>query len=258
MQFDCFTLSMNQGKFLKEAIDSILNQDADVKYTVYDAGSTDGTRKFLENYRLDEFSKVEVDGDLGPADGLNYGIRNLSGDFFYYLNADDRLLPGVLNYVELYFSNHPECDVLHGSINIIDFSGKKIKVLPSMKFSLKGFALGYSVVYQQATFFRTRVFQNLMFNVNNRISWDGELIVDLASLGKVIHKTNKVLGEFRIYDKSISGSPGYKQLVRKEHARIALKILGHELKPSQKLYGYCVRVLKAILRRIFPRISYIK
>lgn len=258
MQFDCFTLSMNQGKFLKEAIDSILEQETDFNYLVYDAGSTDGSQNFLKTYKPHRYSTYFVENDLGPADGLNFGLQNSMGDVFYYLNADDRLMPGALHYVSQYFEENPECDVLHGSINIIDESGVKVKALPAMKFSLKGYALGYSVVYQQATFIRNRVLQNVSFNVYNRISWDGELIVDLATRGARIENTRKVLGEFRIHSKSITGSKNYRVLAQKQHKKLANKILGYDPSPGQRIFALSIRVFKATFRRILPRISYIR
>ena len=258
MKIDCFTLSMNQGKFLNEAIDSILGQQISSNYVVYDPGSKDGSRELLLNYGPNEFSRVFVDGDLGPADGLNFGLRNLKGDIFYYLNADDRLLPGVLHYITRYFSENPECDILHGSINVINSSGLKVKVLPSMKFSLKGYALGYSVVYQQSTFIRTRVLEGVYFNIDNRISWDGELIVDLAIRGARIHSTRKVFGEFRIYGESITGSRNYKYLVKQQHKKIAIKILGRNPTFLELFFALNIRFFRAVLRRISPRIEYVK
>lgn len=258
MKIDCFTLSMNQGRFLKEAIDSILDQSVSSTYLVYDAGSNDGSREFLESYRIDQYSKIFVDGDLGPSDGLNFGLQNLSGDIFYYLNSDDRVLPGVFAFVDRYFEDNPSCDVLHGSINLIDEFGRKTRVLPSMHFSLKGYALGYSFVYQQATFIRSRMLKQIRFNITNKVSWDGELIVDLAIAGANIHRTHVVLGEFRIYDTSITGSGKYRVDAQIQHKRISRKILGRDPHILETYQGLLIRTIKAIVRRIWPTIEYLQ
>ena len=51
MRISIVTLSYNQRAFLREAIDSILQQDyPDVEYIVVDPGSTDGSRELLESY----------------------------------------------------------------------------------------------------------------------------------------------------------------------------------------------------------------
>lgn len=251
------TLSRNQGKYLLEAIDSILAEKP-AKYIVYDCGSIDNSRQIIESKKSSILQTIYVDSDNGPADGLNFALQQLDQDIFYYLNADDRVLAGVFPFVIRYFSENPGCDILHGSIHVINASGSVVRVLPSMKFSLKGYAFGYSVVYQQATFIRTRVLREVKFNVDNRISWDGELIADLAIRGFNIHRTRKVLGEFRIHDESITGSSSYKYLVKQQRKKIAIKIIGHTPAFPELFFAVVIRFFRAILRRILPRIEYVK
>jgi glycosyltransferase involved in cell wall biosynthesis len=253
MKFSCLTLSFNQGMYLQEAISSIKSQNIDFEYLIYDPGSWDVSRA-LARSNIDKSTNVYfVDGDQGPADGLNNGLKKLNGDIFYYLNADDTVKPNAFIYVRDYFINHPECDVLHGSIEIINEHGVFLRTLPAMKFTLLGYALGYSVVYQQATFIRMRVLGENPFNTQNKISWDGELIVDLALAGAVIHQTQKVLGKFRIHSDSITGSGKFRNLAINEHSRIAREILGHEILPWEKLFGATIRYSRAARRRFFPR-----
>lgn len=254
MKIDCFTLAYNQGMYLQTAINSILSQKNLGKYFVYNPGSTDETSKVIaENASL--VHAIFVESDLGPADGLNHALELIESDIFYYLNADDEVLPGVFDYIVDYFLRNPDCDILHGSINLIDENGYMIRTLPAMEFTLRGYALGYSVVYQQATFIRRSVLPRNAFNVQNRVSWDGELIVDLAIAGAVIHQTQRVLGNFRIYSDSITGSGKYVSLAKNEHSRISRKILGHELTSSERFLGLIVRFSRAVNRAIFPSIS---
>jgi hypothetical protein len=194
---------------------------------------------------------ILVDEDSGPSDGLNKMFRNATGTILYYLNSDDRVVDGALRFAVNYFDNNPDCDVLHGSVKVINRIGEYVEVKPSMKFSLLGYALGYSVVYQQATFFRKEIFDRTGFNLENRTCWDGELIVDMAIAGANIHQTSKILGEFRIYAESITGSGRFHEQIRSDHARIAHKILGRELRKSDIFLGLVIGKFKAILRRIF-------
>lgn len=254
MKIDCFTLAYNQGKYLPRAIETICSQRNLGQYFVYDPGSNDETASIIAQNST-RVKAIFVESDLGPADGLNYGLGLIESELFYYLNADDEVLYGAFEYVCEYFRNNPSCDVLHGSINLIDENGKVFRTLPSMEFTLKGYALGYSVVYQQATFFRSSVLQNFSFNLQNRISWDGEFIVDLAIAGAEIHRTQKVLGNFRIYTESITGSGRFRTLARNEHSRIACKILGREVLFWEKCVGKTVRFHRAIMRRIFQIVS---
>lgn len=257
MKFACVTLSFNQGNFLSETIQSIINQGQEIDYLVYDPGSKDQSREIIRNFESDSVRAHFVEGDDGPADGLNKGIDLVNGDIFYYLNADDRVLPGAFQFVRRYFKDHPDCDVLHGSINLINEEGRMFRTLPAMKFSPRGYALGYSFVYQPATFIRKKKIPINAFNVDNKVSWDGELIVDLALSGASIHQTQMILGDFRIYPASITGSGRLKELAENEHKRIALKILGRDPHAWERVIAYIIRKLLAAKRRMKPQLEYL-
>jgi glycosyltransferase involved in cell wall biosynthesis len=254
MIFACLTLSFNQGTYLSEAIESIISQSELFDYLVYDPGSTDMSRNIIKKYGSGSVKSHFIDGDKGPADGLNKGLEMIHGDVFYYLNADDRLRPGALSFVSQYFLDNPECDILHGSINLIDSGGKTYRTLPAMKFSLRGYALQYSFVYQQATFIRKSVIPINAFNVGNKVSWDGELVVDLALAGACVHQTQMVLGDFRIYPTSITGSGRLSELAKIEHCRISKKILGRNVYVLEKILGFIIRKVRAFKRRTFPNL----
>src|ERR1039458_5622209 len=106
MRISIVTLSYNQRVFLREAIDSILQQDyPDLEYIVVDPGSTDGSRELLRSYG-ERISHVIFELDQGAADGLNKGFGQASGEIFGFLNADDFLLPGSLHRVAEFFQSH--------------------------------------------------------------------------------------------------------------------------------------------------------
>ena len=167
------------------------------------------------------------------------------------------MLPGAFEYVNNYFNQNPDCDILHGSINLIDEAGAIYRTLPAMNFSLRGYALGYSFVYQQATFIRNSVIPQTPFNIKNKVSWDGELIVDLVLSGASIHQTQILLGDFRIYPDSITGSGRLFELAKKEHSRIARKILGRDLHAWERVIAYIIRKLLAAKRRVKPQLEYL-
>jgi len=250
MSLACVTLSRNQGPFLREAIESVIKQSHFDEYVIYDVGSTDASRDIIESYS-EAVKIILVDKDRGPSDGLNTSFDLTTSTILYYLNSDDRAINGAFKYASQYFQDNPSCDVLHGSVRIINREGEVVAIKPSMKFSLLGYALGYSVVYQQATFFRREIFNETRFNLDNKTCWDGELIVDMALAGARIHQTKKILGEFRIYSDSITGSGRLREQIRKDHARIAKKILGRELRKPEILLGIMIGKFKAIQRRLF-------
>ena len=220
------TISFNQARFLRECIESVLAQKRPGvdRYVVVDPGSTDGSRQLIEQYR-GAIDHIVFEPDQGPADGLNNGFRLATGEFFGYLNADDRLSAGTLDFVRTYFAGHSEVDVLCGAIRIIDAEGRaSVRKRTADHFEVARYVAGVCTVGQQATFFRRDAFVRAGgFNVANRISWDGELLVDMALGGANFATVPKVLGDFRIYPESISGSGAHLDKLHAEHRRVGEK-----------------------------------
>ena len=136
MKVSIVTISYNQGSFLEETISSVINQDyADIEYIVVDPGSTDGSREIIDRYR-DQIDKIIFEPDNGPADGLNKGFSQSTGDICCFLNADDIFLPGAIKEAIAFFRKHPECDVVSGHSLIIDSDDAVIRKSYSDVFSL--------------------------------------------------------------------------------------------------------------------------
>ena len=210
---------------MEEAILSVLTQDyPQIEYIVVDSGSTDGSREIIEKYR-DHIDQIIFEFDEGPGDGLNKGFQLATGDIFGYLNSDDRLRPNAVSRVVQAFKNSPEATVISGHGYIIDAVGNIRKRVFSHRFSLKAYAYGACILVQQATFFERNAFWRVGgFNPSNRVTWDGELWVDLALAGAKFYRVHDFLADFRIYENSITGSGKYQVEIEKQHARVCRKI----------------------------------
>jgi glycosyltransferase involved in cell wall biosynthesis len=220
------TISYNKRPYLAECLRSVIGQECPgLEYIVVDAGSTDGSREVIAGL-APGIARLIEEPDEGPADGLNKGFAAATGDIFGYLNADDRYAPGALRYVVDYFRAHPDVDVLCGAIRIIDAEGRaSARKRTSDHFDLADYAAGICTVGQQATFFRRGMFERAgRFNVANRIAWDGELLVDMALAGARFASVRKVLGDFRIYGESITGSAGYGERLEAYYRELRLKL----------------------------------
>jgi glycosyltransferase involved in cell wall biosynthesis len=246
MKLSIVTISFNQAKYLDECLKSVARQKSvSVEYIVVDPGSTDGGREILRDYAdqgLIDTLLLEPDG--GPADGLNKGFAAARGDLFAYLNSDDLFAVGAFDYVQRYFAAHPDVDVLCGAIRMIDEKGRpSLRGRTADAFDVRRYATGVCTIGQQATFFRRSIFEKAGgFNVTNRIAWDGELLVDMALAGGRFQSTRKVLGDFRIYGESITGSATY--LERLEAYNVALwhKLASHGVTPYPPLAQQLIRL----------------
>ena len=212
MNITIVTISYNQAAYLPACIDSVEAQlESCDKHIIVDPGSKDGSRDIITAYcNRTASAKALFEADLGPADGLNNGFRLGSGEILGYINADDFILPGALNYVRHFFKENPRVDVLIGAIKIANACGAlKFRGRVADTPCLARLRSGFLQYYQQGTFFRREAFERVGgFNIGNRTSWDSELIIDMLLAGAKFSVKSKPLGAFRLHDQSITGSGG--------------------------------------------------
>ena len=120
------TPSYNQGRFIEDSIQSVLNQNyPNFEHIIIDNCSTDGTLEILKKYpHLDWISE----SDRGQSHGLNKGFHRSRGEWILWLNADDYCLPGVFEKVSYTFSDYPEFDVIYGEAIFVDKFGNPIRI----------------------------------------------------------------------------------------------------------------------------------
>lgn len=227
VDFTIVTLSFNQGSFLKQAIDSVRFQnEKSWELIIIDAGSIDGSRELIKEVATrDPRVKFIFEADSGPADGLNKGFEAAQGKIIGYLNSDDYYLKNIFSRVKKAFEENKDCTCIYAHGLILENNLTRFQT--SDNFSPRNYALRKGLVIQQSTFFsRERLNRSrVSFNVENRITWDGEFLIDLALDHQKILRVHDVWGVFRIYPESISGSGKYANLAEAEFKRIQKKII---------------------------------
>lgn len=101
--FSIITPSYNQESFIKETIDSVISQEADVEYMVIDGGSNDGSADLIKSYEK-QLSFWVSEKDNGQSHAINKGLKRATGRIANWLNSDDFYLPGALEYVKSHFN----------------------------------------------------------------------------------------------------------------------------------------------------------
>ncbi len=112
MKLSIVTPSLNQGRFLGEAMDSVLGQGyPDLEYVVVDGGSTDGSVAVIEKY-AERLAWWVSEKDDGHYDAVNRGFEKTTGEIMGWLNSDDMYLPWTFSVVSEIFQNLPEVEWL--------------------------------------------------------------------------------------------------------------------------------------------------
>lgn len=221
------TLSFNQAPFLEAALASLHDQGYPaLEHIVIDPGSSDGSREILERWRP-SLAKLILEPDNGPADGLNKGFAAATGDIFGYINADDLALPGSLAAIARHFAAAEAPDMILGRGMLIDKAGHPRRPMRSSRLNLRDAAFGAMTFVQQGHYFTKRCYERAGgFNQQNRTSWDWELLIDMALSGAEARLVTEMLGAFRLYGETITGSGRMAARMAADLARIRTKALG--------------------------------
>lgn len=127
-RIDILLAAYNGEQFLKEQIDSILNQTyKDWRLLIRDDGSTDGTIQIIKSYAAKYPDKIRlVEDNLGNLGvGQNFGrlLELCQAEYIMFCDQDDVWLPGKL---EKTFSKMKETEKLYPDTPILVFSDLKI------------------------------------------------------------------------------------------------------------------------------------
>lgn len=159
----------NYGRFIEEAIGSVLSQDFptdQVEILVVDDGSTDDTAERLKKYgsRIRYFCKPNG----GQASAFNLGFQEANGEIVAWLDADDYFMPGKLWRIVEEFQKHPTSGMLYHSLLKLDKESSELQefktiepfvgFLPDHKRKL----LSYEVIGTSAMAFRRKLVDPLL------------------------------------------------------------------------------------------------
>jgi glycosyltransferase involved in cell wall biosynthesis len=122
--------SYNAAHFIREAIESILEQDdADFELIVVDDCSTDNTALISFEYaqRDSRVSVLRTPTNMGISGALNVGLAAARGALIARMDADDISLPLRLSRQRSYLHDHPTIGLCGMSIEIIDADSRTLR-----------------------------------------------------------------------------------------------------------------------------------
>lgn len=191
------TPSLNQGRFIRDTIESVLTQDYPrLEYLVMDGGSTDKTLDILCSYGTQLTWRSA--SDLGQADAVNSGFRLAKGEILGWLNSDDTYQPGAIRAAVQHLTAHPKTAVVYGDAYYIDERNAVIGTYPTEDFDLNRLAEACLICQPTAFIRRSAVEAVGMLDTTLHYCMDYDLWIRLGRDFR-IDRTNRFLANSRRY-----------------------------------------------------------
>jgi glycosyltransferase involved in cell wall biosynthesis len=89
----------NAAKTLKNCLESLENQDFGEKFEIIMINdcSKDNSLKVIKSTKLKNLKLFSLYKNLGPSGARNYGLDKSRGEYIFFLDADDKILPSTLS-----------------------------------------------------------------------------------------------------------------------------------------------------------------
>lgn len=167
------TVCYNASKTISRTIQSVLNQSySNIEYIIIDGNSTDSSQTIIEQYK-NYIAYYISEPDNGIYDGMNKGIKQATGEYILFLNSDDTLYENstIEKFVNNITAKH---DIYYGNNQIINEYGQYINKPRNIELLKRKWVLSH-----QATFIRTTLLKNNLFDINYRYCADYKQISNL-------------------------------------------------------------------------------
>ncbi len=152
--------SYNQGKFIRDTIDSILQQDyRPIQIHVIDGASTDETVEVLKSYGNIPELKWISEPDDGVVHAVNKGFAQVQGEVIAIQSSDDTYLPGAISQVVKMFQKDLQLGLVYGDTIKIDAQGNELSKNVIGQYSLENIFLFKTWIPQPSAFFRKELLE---------------------------------------------------------------------------------------------------
>ena len=208
------TPSFNQGQFIEETIQSVLDQQyPNLEYIIIDGGSTDESVRIIKQYS--KHLKYWIsEKDKGQSDAINKGLKHCTGEIFNWLNSDDLLMDGAFEKLAGAFSDKRVEIVCGREIHFNETSTHE--TMGTLLFHTLEETIFQSVIYQPSTFWRLDKFLQVSpVDTRLRYMMDADLWVKYLLLNgqdQVIRLPDPLV-RFRLHanSKTVSEQHGFKK-----------------------------------------------
>ncbi len=211
LKISIVTPSYNQGQYLEETIQSVLDQNyPNLEYIIMDGGSTDNSVEVIKKYES-RLAHWESQPDGGQADAINKGFNMATGDILAWLNSDDYYTPGTFQLISELFARDDMKIVFGECVLYHQETGKKKS---STVFEhAKSHQIELSDYIVQPSSFWTKKTWDLVGNLNVNLvyTFDWDWFIRAKRKGVHWHPVDKALSVYRYHHQHKTGTGGDKR-----------------------------------------------
>lgn len=206
----------NSEKFLKEAIDSILNQTyAHFEFIIIDDCSTDSSVEIIKSYQDERIIFIQKEKNTGYTDSLNMGIQMAKGKYLARMDSDDISMPTRFAKQIDILEQNEEIVLCGADVQIID-SQSKTRIPYTHEDILIQLLEKTAFTHPVTMIRKSTLWDNqLTYDRNLEPSEDYDLWVKLAFLGKTANHPD-VLLHYREHQNQTS-QKRYEEQMRKKN-----------------------------------------
>lgn len=162
------TVNFNNNTGLRKTLKSIKQQSyTDYEHLIIDAGSTDGSKTTIENYEKEKshLTYWVSEPDKGIYDGMNKGIKQAKGEYFYFLNSGDCLQADILDKIPF----NSRTQYIYGDMLLIEEKGERERLAPDQP-TIQFFF--YDSLSHQSCFIHHSLFTYKLYDIRYKIISD--------------------------------------------------------------------------------------
>jgi CMP-N-acetylneuraminic acid synthetase len=131
-----YITNYNYGKYIRQSVESVLNQTMqDFELFIIDDGSTDSSRKIIEEYAMHPQISIIYQRNKGLNITNNIALRVSRGKYIMRLDADDFLEPNALEIMSSKLEANPELGLVFPDYFLIDSVNTLIGEVQRLNFS---------------------------------------------------------------------------------------------------------------------------
>lgn len=241
MKISIITPSLNQGNYIKDCIESVINQNYNnFEHIIIDGDSDDNTFEVINNYN---HLRVVREKDSGPASAINKGFKLASGEIVAWLNADDYYDSNVLQKINSVFEENPKVEFVYGNLTFVNEKKNILFRDKSKSFSYDSLINKSPDIRQPSSFYKTDLIKKVKYlDEDLKIVFDYDLFIKMAKISEPFY-TDENISFYRDYPDTITRKNVRKQAL--EIWKVSMRHGGKLISPITKLVLY--RLIKGVL-----------